>query len=66
VNLLADVCIPCCLGMGHCVGDVTGKTFEVVLHRSLDCGGGDGLHVLTACLRVLHSVYTGARVERLI
>ena len=39
MNLLADVCIPCCLGMGHCVGDVTGKAFEVGLHQSLDCRG---------------------------
>jgi hypothetical protein len=39
MDLLADVCIPCCLGMGHCVGDVAGKLLEVELHRGLDCRG---------------------------
>jgi len=49
----------------HCVGDVTGKAIKVELHRGLDCGGGDG-SCLIACLRVLCSVYSGARVEQLI
>ena len=39
MDLLADVCIPCCLGMGHCMGYVAGKSLEVELHRGLDCGG---------------------------
>ena len=39
MDLLADVCIPCCLGMGHCVGDVVGKLIEVKLHRGFDCRG---------------------------
>ena len=39
MDLLADVCIPCCLGMGHCVGYVAGKSLEVKLHRGLDCRG---------------------------
>ena len=39
MDLLADVCIPCCLGMGHCVGDVAGKAIEVELHCGLDCRG---------------------------
>ena len=38
MDLLADVCIPCCLGMGHCVGDVAGA-IEVELHCGLDCRG---------------------------
>ena len=37
MDLLADVCIPRCLGMGHCVGDVAVKAFEIGLHQSLDC-----------------------------
>jgi len=39
MDLLADVCIPCCLGMGHCTGDVAGKAIEVELHCGLDCRG---------------------------
>ena len=39
MDLLADVCIPCYLGMGHCVGYVAGKSLEVKLHRGLDCRG---------------------------
>jgi hypothetical protein len=39
MDLLADVCIPCCLGMRHCMGNVMVKNFEVGLHGSLDCRG---------------------------
>ena len=36
MNLLENVYIPSCLGMGHCMGDVTVKAFEIGLHQSLD------------------------------
>ncbi len=39
MDLLADIRVPCCLGMGYCVGDVARKAFKVELHRGLDCRG---------------------------
>ena len=66
MDLLADVCIPCCLGMGHCVGYVAGKSLEVKLHRGLDCRGEMARMLDCMFEGVALGIYSGARAERLI